>query len=322
MDTVYHPQLATLVSAPPSGDNWLHEIKFDGYRIGCRILNGRASLISRNGQDWTDRLSDVGEAALRLGVRDTLLDGEVTVVLPDGRTSFQHLQQVIAHRGDRASLVYFVFDLLRLDGEPLDHLPLDARKAQLQSLLQRQPVGRIRYTDHIVGQGAAFFDLARQRGLEGIVSKRRDLPYHGGRHGGWVKTKCTLRQEFVIGGFTDPTGTREGIGALVIGHYEGTRLVCAGRVGTGFTTDVARDLRRRLDGIAQPLSPFDPPPVGAPARRAHWVTPTLVCAVEFTEWTGDGRVRHPSFRGLRSGTSPSEVRREPPLGSGARRQLG
>ena len=321
MDTVYHPQLATLVSTPPSGDNWLHEIKFDGYRIGCRILSGRASLISRNGQDWTDRFSDVGEAALRLGVRDTLLDGEVAVVLPDGRTSFQHLQQVIAHRGDRASLVYFVFDLLRLDGEPLDHLPLDARKAQLQSLIQRQPIGRIKYADHVVGQGAAFFDLARQRGLEGIVSKRRDLPYHGGRHGGWVKTKCTLRQEFVIGGFTDPTGTREGIGALVIGHYEGTRLVCAGRVGTGFTTDVARDLRRHLDGIAQPLSPFDPPPVGALARRAHWVTLTLVCAVEFTEWTGDGKVRHPSFRGLRSDTPPSEVRREPPLDSGARRQL-
>ena len=321
MDTVYHPQLATLVSAPPSGDNWLHEIKFDGYRIGCRILNGRASLISRNGRDWTDRFSDVGEAALRLGARDALLDGEVAVVLPDGRTSFQHLQQAIAHRGDRASLVYFVFDLLRLDGEPLDHLPLDARKTQLQSLIPRQPIGRIRYADHVVGQGTAFFDLARRRGLEGIVSKRRDLPYHGGRHGGWVKTKCTLHQAFVIGGFTEPTGRREGIGALVIGHYEGARLVHAGSVGTGFTAGVARELRRHLDGIAQPACPFDPPPAGPLARRAHWVTPALVCEVEFTEWTGDGKVRHPSFQGLRSDTPPNKVRREPTLRTGARQQL-
>ena len=320
MDTAYHPQLATLVSTPPSGDNWLHEIKFDGYRIGCRVLNGRATLISRNGHDWTDRLPDIGDAAVKLGVRDALLDGEVVVVLPDGRTSFGQLQQVIAGRGDRASLVYFVFDLLRLEGEPLDRLPLDARKAQLRSLIPGQPISRIRYADHVVGQGRAFFDLARQRGLEGIVSKRRDLPYHGGQHRGWTKTKCTLRQEFVIGGFTDPTGMRQGIGALVIGHYDGTRLVCAGRVGTGFTADVARDLRRRLDAILQPSCPFDPPPAGTLGRRAHWVTPTLVCEVQFTEWTGDGNVRHPSFQGLRSDKPPHEVKRE--RLSSARRHLG
>ena len=322
MDTVYHPQLATLVQEPPSGDNWLHEIKFDGYRIGCRILNGHATLISRNGQDWTDRFSDIGDAAVKLDVQDALLDGEVAVILPDGRTSFQDLQQVVAGRGDRASLVYFVFDLLHFAGEPLDHLPLDARKARLRSLTPEQPTGRIRYADHVVGQGGAFFELARQRGLEGIVSKRRDLPYHGGRHGGWVKTKCTRRQEFVIGGFTDPTGARQGIGALVIGHYDGRRLVCAGRVGTGFTTAVARDLRQRLDSLAQESSPFDPPPGGAWGRRAHWVTPTLVCEVEFTEWTGDGSVRHPSFPGLRGDKPPREVKRESSLHESAPRQLG
>ena len=203
------------------------------------------------------------------------------------------------------------------------HLPLDARKAQLQSLLQRQPVGRIRYTDHVVGQGAAFFDLARQRGLEGIVSKRRDLPYHGGAP--WrmgqdeVHAAPGVRHRRLYGSDWHARRDRR------LWSSATTRvLVSSAPAGSAPDSPPTspRDLRRHLDGIAQPLSPFDPPPVGAPARRAHWVTPTLVCAVEFTEWTGDGKVRHPSFRGLRSDTSPSEVRREPPLGSGARRQLG
>ena len=228
MDSGYHPQLATLVTEPPRGDTWLHEIKFDGYRIGCRILNGRATLISRNGKDWTHAFPDIGDAAVRLGVRDALIDGEVAVLLPDGRTSFQRLQQAVAGQDARASLVYFVFDLLRLEGERLDRLPLEERKARLRTLVRRRKSGRIRYTDHVEGHGGAFFEQASRLGLEGIISKRRDLPYRGGRHPGWVKTKCRLRQEFVIGGFTDPAGTRAGLGALVIGYYESDRLVYFG----------------------------------------------------------------------------------------------
>ena len=310
MDSGYRPQLATLVAEPPRGNTWLHEIKFDGYRIGCRIRNGRATLISRNGKDWTHAFPDIANAAVRLGVRDALIDGEVAVVLPDGRTSFQHLQHAVAGRGVSASLVYFVFDLLRLEGERLDRLPLEERKARLRTLVRRRKSGRIRYADHVEGQGGAFFEQACQLGLEGIVSKRRDLPYREGRHGGWVKTKCTLRQEFVIGGFTDPAGTRAGLGALVIGCYEGDRLVYSGKVGTGFTHEVALDLRRRLDAVAQTSSPFDPPPPGALGRNAHWVTPALVCEVAFTEWTGDGRIRHPSFQGLRIDKKPHKVVRE------------
>ncbi|MDA1185317.1 MAG: non-homologous end-joining DNA ligase [Acidobacteria bacterium] len=329
MDIAYHPQLAALVSRPPDGDDWLHEIKFDGYRIGCRIQQGRAALISRGGQDWTDRFPDIAEDALGLDARDALLDGEVAVVLPDGRTSFEHLQRVasggpvssgLQRQGtNRAALVYFVFDLLRLDGRSLTHLPLDARKAALRSLIPDRPIGRIRYADHVVGQGVAFFTLARQRGLEGVISKRRDERHHAGRRGGWVKSKCTQRQEFVIGGFTDPAGTRQGIGALVIGHYDHARLVCAGRVGTGFTDDVARDLRRRLDAMTQPACPFDPPPSGAWSRRAHWVAPSLVCEVAFTEWTSDGNVRHPSFQGVRGDKEPREVTREHAAPDSARR---
>ena len=310
MDSGYRPQLATLVTEPPRGDKWLHEIKFDGYRIGCHILNGRATLISRNGKDWTHAFPDIGDAAARLGVRDALIDGEVVVVLPDGRTSFQHLQQAVAGQGARASLVYFVFDLLRLEGERLDRLPLEERKARLRTLVRRRKSGRIRYADHVEEHGGAFFEQACRLGLEGIISKRRDLPYRGGRHRGWVKTKCSLRQEFVIGGFTDPAGTRGGLGALVIGYYEGDRLACSGKVGTGFTQEMALALRRRLDAMARPVSPFDPPPAGALSRNAHWVEPALVCEVAFTEWTGDGKVRHPSFQGLRTDKKPRDVVRE------------
>jgi bifunctional non-homologous end joining protein LigD len=164
--------------------------------------------------------------------------------------------------------------------------------------------------DHVEGQGGTFFEQACRLGLEGIVSKRRDLPHRPGRHGGWVKTKCILRQAFVIGGFTDPAGSRPGLGALVIGCYEGDRLVCSGKVGTGLSHETALDLRRRLDRMSQASSPFDPPPPGALGRNAHWVAPALVCQVAFSEWTGDGQVRHPSFQGLRTDKKPREVMRE------------
>ncbi len=266
-DPEYAPQLATLVSVPPSGREWLHEIKFDGYRIGCRIRNGRVTLFSRSGKDWTDAFPEIAAAALTVGTGDALLDGEVTSLLPDGRTSFQALQNA---GGVRGTIVYFVFDLLRLDGARLDDLPLEERKARLRRVFGRRKTGRIRYTEHVDGRGEAVFAEACRAGLEGIISKRRDLPYRAGRSGTWLKIKCIRRQEFVIGGFTDPQGTRAGLGALVIGCYEGTRLVCAGKVGTGFTQKGALDVRQRLDRIGQARCPFDPPPPGPLARRAHW----------------------------------------------------
>jgi bifunctional non-homologous end joining protein LigD len=308
----YRPQLATLVKAPPTGDEWLHEIKFDGYRIGCHIRRGRVTLTTRNGNDWTGAFPDIAEAAARLKVREALLDGEVAIVLPDGRTSFQALQNVLAGAASRASLVYFVFDLLRLDGRSLEALPLEERKLRLLALIGRRTTGRIRYADHVTGRGDAFFRQACRLGLEGIVSKRRDLPYHPGRHGSWLKTKCTLRQEFVIGGFTDPEGVRAGLGALLVGHYDDRRLTFAGKVGTGFTQKGALDLRRQLDAIEQKTSPFEPPPPRSIARVAHWVRPVLVGDVVFTEWTSDGRIRHPSFQGLRRDKPAGEVVRERP----------
>ena len=232
------------------------------------------------------------------------------MLLPDGRSSFQALQNAASGKAARDALVYFVFDLLRLDGETLGQLSLEERKARLRTLVGTRKTGRIRYADHVVGHGLEFFDQACRARLEGTVSKRRDLPYKPGRHGGWLKTKCKSRQEFVIGGFTDPEGTRAGIGALLVGYYESDRLVFAGKVGTGFSHQGALDLRKRLNAIEQTTCPFDPPPAGPLGRRAHWVQPTLVAEVEFTEWTADGKARHPSFQGLRADKNPREVRRE------------
>ena len=307
----YVPQLATLVDRPPSGDEWFHEIKYDGYRIGARVRKGHVSLYTRNGNDWTASFPQVADAVRRLDLDDALIDGEAAVVLPDGRTSFQAMQNAgdVANRG---TVVYFVFDLLRLNGATLEALPLEERKARLRKLVGGRKTGRIRFSEHIEGSGQAFFDHACRAGLEGIVSKRRDQPYRAGRHGGWLKTKCSKRQEFVIGGFTDPEGMRAGLGALLIGYYDRDRLVFCGKVGTGFTQKLALELRATLDRLEQKPSPFTPPPEGRLGRDAHWVKPDLVCEVVFTEWTTDGKIRHPSFQGLRADKKPKQVTREKP----------
>jgi bifunctional non-homologous end joining protein LigD len=317
----YHPQLATLVKEPPSGPGWLHEIKYDGYRIGCRLRGGRATLISRNGKDWTSAFPAIAAGAAALPLEDGLLDGEVCIVLPDGRTSFQMLQNAFSGGTASGTLVYFVFDLLRLGSERIHALPLVERKARLRALLGARKSGPVRYAEHAAGDGRAFFDQACRLGLEGIISKRASEPHRPGRHGDWLKTKCVLEQEFVIGGFTDPEGSRAGIGALLIGYYapshNRTRLTFSGKVGTGFSQTVARDLRRQLEAIEQNDCPFAPPPERSVARVAHWVKPKLVCEVMFTEWTGDGKIRHPSFQGLRADKKPADVTRERARGEGS-----
>jgi bifunctional non-homologous end joining protein LigD len=305
----YRPQLAQLVKTAPSGADWVHEPKYDGYRIGCRVERGRATLISRNGKDWTNAFPEIADAAARLPVRTALLDGEVCVVLPDGRTSFQALQNL--SREDRGRLVYFVFDLLFLDGRSLLREALDARKAALHGIIRGS---RVRFAEHLQGDGPAAFREACRLGLEGIVSKQRSQPYAGGKRVGWVKTKCIQRQEFVIGGFTDPEGAREGIGALLVGTYKDGALVFGGKVGTGFSTRVARDLRRRLNQLEVPDCPFTPRPAGWLGKHAHWVRPELVAEATFTEWTDEGKIRHPSFQGLREDKSPADVVREVPAG--------
>jgi bifunctional non-homologous end joining protein LigD len=311
----YEPQLATLVKAPPEGDAWLHEIKYDGYRMGCAITPDGVRLTSRNGLDYTSALPEIVADAKALPVTSALLDGELVVLLEDGRASFQALQHALgetgrASRGQaRRGLMYLVFDLIEVDGEALVTQPLEARKARLQTLVSRGTEGRIRYADHVVGHGAAFFAQATTLGVEGIVSKRRDGAYQPGRRSGWLKIKCLREQPFVIGGYTDQEGMVGGLGALLVGHYEDGRLTFAGRVGTGFTHKISQTLLARLRPLARATSPFDPPPAGALARTAHFVEPTLVATVAFAEWTDDDKIRHPVYRGLADGADPRSIRR-------------
>jgi bifunctional non-homologous end joining protein LigD len=307
------PELATLVTDPPSGDGFLHELKFDGYRILCRIDGGKVELVSRNGNDWTSRFHSVATAVRALPTKAALLDGEVAVLLQDGTTSFQALQNALTESGGGA-VVYFVFDILHLDGQDLTESRLEDRKKVLANLLAAVPRGAgVRYSDHILGRGEAFFRNACKRGLEGIVSKRRDAPYRSGRGRDWVKVKCVKRQEVIIGGFTEPSSAgRKDIGALLIGVYDDDKsLRYIGKVGTGFTQASLRELRRRLDGLEQPTSPFRDPVRGRDGK-AHWVRPQLVGEVEFTEWTADEKLRHPSFQGLRDDKPARSVVREVP----------
>jgi bifunctional non-homologous end joining protein LigD len=300
------PQLATLVKEPPRGDEWVHEMKLDGFRILARVEGGHARLWSRNAKDWTARFPSVARAVEKLGVPTAILDGEVAMVMPDGRTSFNALQN--AHDGETEGvLTYFVFDLPYLDGFDLTRATLEERKKVLQGLLAGAPPP-LRYSEHVVGSGPEFLREACRLKLEGIVSKRRDAPYTQGRARTWLKLKCQQEQELVVGGFTEPEGQRSGIGALLLGVYDDGKLRYAGKVGTGFSVKTAEDLRRRLDRLAQPANPFGEKV--PEMRRARWVKPELIANVSFGEWTPDGRLRHPSFKSLRDDKAPREVVRE------------
>lgn len=303
--------LATLADHAPIGGEWLHEIKLDGYRAMLELRDGRARFVTRGGQDWSDRFAGLIEAAQSLPVQAAVFDGEVCVVDAEGKTSFSALQRALSSHGD-GPLVYFLFDLLMLDGHDLRHEPLVDRKTALASLVGALPPGApLRYVDHVVGQGAEFHAHTCDFALEGSISKRADGPYRAGRTRDWLKVKCLARQEFVIVGWTEGTGSREGFGALVLGVHDAEgRLIHAGRVGTGFAADDLRDVRARLDGLAARRSSLLDPPSGASARGVHWVRPELVAEVAFSEWTPDGALRHPVFLGLRDDKPAERVVRE------------
>jgi bifunctional non-homologous end joining protein LigD len=308
------PQLATLVDSVPQGDEWLHEIKFDGYRILCRIKNKRARFFTREAQDWTGRFGALVEAAQGLPVRQALLDGEVVALEANGTTNFQLLQNSLK-QNNPAILVYFVFDLLYLDGWDLTRSPLRGRKKILQQILKpkrgKKAANSLRYSEHWIGQGDQLYQESCRKGLEGIISKKADQPYRSGRSRDWLKVKCFKSQEFVIGGFTEPAGSRSGLGALLVGvHDEQGNLLYAGRVGTGFTQQSLKELRSRLNSLERDSPPFINPPKGAEARGVHWVEPKLVGAVAFAEWTADKLLRHPSFQGLREDKPAAQVTRE------------
>ena len=299
------PQLASPVAEAPAGEQWLHEIKYDGYRMLCRVAEGRARLVSRNGKDWTGSMAPLAEAAARLPVSTALLDGEVVVLGAGGASDFQALQEALADNRAGA-LVYQLFDLLHVDGVDLTGVELERRKRVLRGLLPGD--GPLRYSDHVDGQGPEVWRKACGFALEGVVSKRRDRPYRPGRGPDWLKAKCVSRQEFVIGGFTRPAGRRQGMGALLLGVWGEAGLLHAGRVGTGFSQRQLEDLAARLARLARATPPFVNPPAGH--EGVTWVEPSLVAEVAFAAWTRDGLLRHPAYLGLRLDKPAAEVTRE------------
>ncbi|HEX6137142.1 MAG TPA: DNA ligase D [Casimicrobiaceae bacterium] len=303
------PQLATSMKVPPAGAAWVHEIKYDGYRMLCRVADGDVRMVSRSARDWTAEFPSLARALARLPVESAWLDGEVVVLDAEGRSSFQRLQNALSGTS-AATISYFAFDLLYLNGVDLRGVALTARKRLLEELLASAPAS-VRYSQHFAAPGRAFLENVCALGLEGMVSKRADLPYRPGRGPAWQKVKCARRRELAIGGYTDPAGSRAGFGALLLGfHEEDGRLTYCGKVGTGFDTALLESLGASLRAIVRSKAPFHNPPQGAEARRAHWVEPTLVAEVSFAEWTGDGTLRHPVFGRLRPDVRASDVLRE------------
>jgi bifunctional non-homologous end joining protein LigD len=304
----FSPQLATLVQEVPTGPGWIYEVKFDGYRILARVEGKDVRLFTRNGNDWTAKMPRLAEAVGALGIASAWIDGEVVVLDEKGNPDFQRLQNAF-DASRTAGLVYFVFDLPYFDGHDLRREPLVERRRLLEAAIAGRQSAHVRFSSHVEGAGARLLASACRRGLEGLIGKRADAPYSSRRTNAWIKLKCTRRQEFVIAGYTDPRGSRKGFGSLLLGvHDEHGSLVYAGNVGTGFDHAGLDALHAKLGKIATERSPFKPLPRGV---KGHWVRPSLVAEVSFTEWTSDGRIRHPVFHGLRTDKDPRAITREP-----------
>jgi bifunctional non-homologous end joining protein LigD len=317
----FEPMAATLVDAPFDDPDWVFEPKFDGLRVQVRFDGRALTLLSRNDKPQETVFPDVA-AALRAALdRPAVLDGEVVCFDEGGRTSFRALQQrfhlldpaEVRRRAERYPASIFLFDLLWLDGRDLTGEPLSGRKRLLRGAVRWSD--RVRWTEARAGEGTDLFRAACARGEEGIIGKLASSPYVGRRDPAWVKVKCLGRQEFVVGGFTDPQRSRVGLGALLVGYYDGDALTYAGKVGTGYTRETLLSLRGRLDRLERGRSPFaaGDPPAGA---GVHWVRPELVAEIAFAEWTAHGLLRQPRFEGLRTDKRPHDCRRERPRAAG------
>ncbi len=305
----FSPQLCTLVDSVPTGANWIHEIKFDGYRFIARKNGPSVKLITRTGKDWTARFAPIAKAIAELAVETALIDGEACILSPSGRTSFQTLQQAIKSR-DYANLAFFAFDLPYCDGYDLTGAKLVDRKAHLERVLHGAP-SILRYSDHVSGHGGVLRQQVCDLKLEGAISKLADAPYEQRRSHTWVKTKCSKRQEFIIVGWSPPSGSRKHFGSLLLAaHDEHGRLVYTGRVGTGFNHQSLKDVFDRMQPLRRTSMPLAVTPPRSEVYDAKWVTPGLVGEIEFTEWTEDGRLRHPVFMGLREDKEAKDVKIE------------
>ena len=303
------PELATLVDKPPSSPgDWIFEVKFDGYRMLARIEGKSVRLLTRNGNDWTGRLQPLHKELARMKLDDGWYDGEIVVNDEQGRPNFGLLQ--LAFDGsDTAPIQYFIFDAPYLKGHDLRDVRLEERRALLQAALAARPSDSVRFSAEFGEDPAQLIQAACKLGLEGVIGKRRDSRYVTRRSPDWIKLKCQLRQEFVIGGYTDPQGSRVGIGALLLGYHDQDGVLqYAGNVGSGFDSKTLLDLLKKLQALDTDVSPF--PARAVPGRKHHWVKPTLVAEVSFSEWTNTGSVRHPVFQGLRSDKPARKITRE------------
>jgi bifunctional non-homologous end joining protein LigD len=301
------PQLATETQAPPTGSEWLHELKLDGYRVQARKHGSAVELYTRSGLDWTHRMKPIAEAVQRLPIEDAILDGEVCVLDDKGLSSFARLQASF-EKNEKHPLTFFVFDLLHINGRNPRALPLRERKDLLKSFVTDE--AEIRMNEDLDGDGAKIFHAACELHAEGIISKRADAPYAAGRGAQWLKSKCVLEQEFVVGGWVDLSNGTRGVGSLLLGYYDDAgKLIYAGRTGTGFTQKIHKMLRDKLEALEQKTMPFAA--ISAEGRRgAHWVDPEMVVQVRFATWTGEQQVRQASYQGLREDKPAREVRRE------------
>lgn len=297
------PQLAKLADQPPKGEAWLHELKYDGYRIQALIKGDDVRLLTRNGKDWTEKYPAIAEALRRLNVGSAAIDGELVAVDKTGVSRFGLLQKAAGNPS--VHLRYYAFDLLSLDGKDLKSEPLLERKAQLESVLKGASK-LIHYSDHIEGSGQAVIEKACALDLEGVVSKKGTAPYRSGRGTSWIKSKCIGNDEFVIGGYRKSERRGRPFASLLIGEYEKGKLVYRGRVGTGFDAETLDMVHRKMEPLQRKTSPFEKLPADA-RRGAVWVTPKLVAQVSYTERTEDGHLRHPSFLGLREDKAAKDV---------------
>jgi bifunctional non-homologous end joining protein LigD len=310
------PQLCTLVDSVPTGSAWLHEVKYDGYRLLLAVGGGRAKAFTRTGLDWSGKFPNLVKAAAALDIGSALIDGEAVALDQSGKPSFSALQDALK-RGD-TKLTFFAFDLLSLEGEDLTRLPNLKRKELLRTIVPQD--GPILFAEHVIGEGEKLFQTMCREGYEGVVSKRADAPYLGKRTQNWLKIKCIQRQEFVIVGWTPSTARGRGFRSLLLGLHEDGKLRYAGKVGTGFDARLIEEISGKLEGLT-----VEKPPVEAPraaVRGAKWVKPQLVAEVAFTEFTADNVVRHGSFIGLREDKTPKAVKPEKPVKAPAAPDLG